>query len=662
MSDHDAFLRARLAAMTPDERAAYEANRDQILAGIAATVAIPKRMPIDPAARVVRVGDVQHERVRWLWRNRIPFGKLFTLDGMPGLGKSTVTLDLAARVSTGQPMPGETTGWPAAGVVLLSAEDGIADTIRPRLEAAGADLSRIVVFDDVDGGPEAGWRPPIIPDDLGTLADIVRSEQAGLVIIDPLFAFLSAANDSYRDQDIRRALHLVKLLAESTGAAVGVVRHPTKGSAGASSIYAGGGSIGVVGAARVGLFMGRDPEDETRSILAVAKSNLGPIPPSLELRLTEHPKLAVAQVEWVGESALSADQLNGVTRQTPRDEVAGEILRLLSGSPRMKQAEIIRALGRPEKDRTVRRALEGLVKEGDLDHESDGGTYGVPPATLARAGDTEQTTLLLGKPKWHLPPQGCHPPTVPPRTRRPRMPCHPRCTAPEPRRDAAAQTQRRPSSPQRLPPLGLPGRTGRPAALPPPRRPRRPPQVPTGRHRRPDRARHAIVTTAATRCIVRCTPRKQGARPGGRHFPLRRRRPPDKRRGYMPTKTAPVDPRDLILQAAEAITDASDCRGDDDDRLGLMYAIEREWDATDRRFVAARALIDHDRSLGGRYPLLSEAMGLLVQITDQTEDAILSLDDIMREDLVQTATELRTALDRLDGIVAAATAVPLLRA
>jgi hypothetical protein len=129
----------------------------------------------------------------------------------------------------------------------------------------------------------------------------------------------------------------------------------------------------------------------------------------------------------------------------------------------------------------------------------------------------------------------------------------------------------------------------------------------------------------------------------------------------MTPTTAPVDPRVLILQAAEAIERDSDCQGDDDTRLGLMYAIERQWDATDSRFTAAHALIEHDRFVNDeRQPVYAEALGLLVQITDQAEDAILGLDNICREDLLQTAAELRAAYERLGEIIHAVTAVPLL--
>ena len=224
--------------------------------------------------RSVRLSQVERARTEWLWRNRVPFGKVVTLDGMPGLGKSTVTLGITARASTGRPMPGEyEAAEPIEGVVLLSAEDGIGDTILPRVEAAGGDLSRVVVIDEVDDGE--GRRPPVIPDDLAALRQEVIGQEARLVIVDPLFAFLSSDSDAYRDQDVRRVLHLVKLLAEETGAAVMIVRHPTKGARGGSAISTRGGSIGVVGAARVGLFMGRDPEDDERVILAIAEEQSG---------------------------------------------------------------------------------------------------------------------------------------------------------------------------------------------------------------------------------------------------------------------------------------------------------------------------------------------------------------------------------------------------
>ncbi|MDQ6617392.1 MAG: AAA family ATPase [Actinomycetota bacterium] len=260
-----------------------------------------------PRPVLVRVADVQPEAVDWLWPGRLPLGKVTVLDGDPGLGKSTLTLDVAARLTTGSPMPdGHRLDGPS-GAVILSAEDGIGDTIRPRLEAAGADLGRVFVLDaiaDPDGPP----RPPSLPGDMAAVAEAVALAGASLVVIDPLMAFLHAAVNSYRDQDVRRALHPLKVLAEQTGAAVVLVRHLNK-SAGTTAVYRGGGSIGIIGAARLGLLVAADPDDPERRILAVAKSNLAVIPPSLAYRLVTDEAHGVARIAWEGTSAHTADAL-----------------------------------------------------------------------------------------------------------------------------------------------------------------------------------------------------------------------------------------------------------------------------------------------------------------------------------------------------------------
>jgi hypothetical protein len=114
-----------------------------------------------PGPRVVRIADVVRVPLEWLWPSRIPAGKLTILDGDPGLGKSTISIDLAARVSTGRPFPGETTGRAPAGVVLLSAEDGLADTIRPGVEAAGGDPARIVAMTEMVDSNGVGRQPSL---------------------------------------------------------------------------------------------------------------------------------------------------------------------------------------------------------------------------------------------------------------------------------------------------------------------------------------------------------------------------------------------------------------------------------------------------------------------------------------------------------------------
>ena len=187
---------------------------------------------------VVSLAEVVPEAVRWVWPGRVPLGKLTLLDGDPGVGKSAVLLDVAARVSRGGAMPDGTRGdvGGPAGVVLLTTEDGLADTVRPRLEAAGADLARVVAVTGIPGGQGQGPRPVVLPRDWLEVARVVARNRARLVIIDPLMAYLDGMVNAYRDQDARQALLPLSTLAEHTDAAIVVVRHLTK-SAGGSACW-----------------------------------------------------------------------------------------------------------------------------------------------------------------------------------------------------------------------------------------------------------------------------------------------------------------------------------------------------------------------------------------------------------------------------------------
>ncbi len=255
---------------------------------------------------LLRLADVEPRPVSWLWPGRIPLGKLTVLDGDPGLGKSTLSLDLAARVSRGACMPDGAPGV-SGGVLLLSAEDAADDTIVPRLIAADAELAWIAQVPAVMGSD--GESPPVLPLDTPALEQAITDlgTQVRLVVIDPLVAFLSEGVNSWRDQDVRRALHALARFAEMSGAAVLVIRHLTKAN-GTPALYRGGGSIGIIGAARAGLLVARDPEDPMRRVLAATKMNLAPEPCSLGFRLEaagkQHPRIV-----WSGESPHKADVL-----------------------------------------------------------------------------------------------------------------------------------------------------------------------------------------------------------------------------------------------------------------------------------------------------------------------------------------------------------------
>src|SRR5215211_3368779 len=251
------------------------------------------------------LADVRPERVEWLWPRRVPRGKITVLEGDPDNGKSVLTTDLAARVTAGKRLP-DGTPTEAAGVVIVSAEDGAADTVRPRFDAAGGDPTRARLLGDEE--------PFVIPDDIPRLERAVEQIGAALVVIDPIMAFLSGDVNSNRDQDVRRALTPLKQMAERTGAAVILVRHLNK-TPGGNPLYRGGGSIGIIGAARSGMIVGRHPDNDELRVLAGQKNNLSLAPESLAYRI-ETADNGAARIVYEGVSEATAGQL----LRAPADE------------------------------------------------------------------------------------------------------------------------------------------------------------------------------------------------------------------------------------------------------------------------------------------------------------------------------------------------------
>ena len=261
-------------------------------------------------AVITWAADVTPTRVRWLWPGRIPYGKLTILDGDPGESKSTLTLALASLASRGAPMPLSGMSGPQAPIttILLSAEDGMDDTITPRLLAHGADTTRVAHLDAIRL-PDAPERPWELPGDIQHLSDLIEELDAKLVVIDPLMAFLGGDVKSGIDHDVRRALHPLAQAAERTGAAIVVVRHLNKGSG--AAIGRGGGSMGIIGAARSGLLIAHDPNDETRGrrVVAGTKNNLMEMPQSIQYHLAYNAEYDCATVVWDGYSHHTCDTL-----------------------------------------------------------------------------------------------------------------------------------------------------------------------------------------------------------------------------------------------------------------------------------------------------------------------------------------------------------------
>jgi hypothetical protein len=232
----------------------------------------------------ISAAEIELKPIEWLWPGRIPANAITVLAGDPGLGKSLLTVDLAAQLTRGLLAPRP------SNVVMLTAEDSLAHVVRPRLEVANADIERVHFGSIERDGIETSI---LLPDDVEDLAKLVCEKQAKLVVIDPLMAHLSGAIDSWKDQKVRQALSPLHRMAEHAGTAVLVVAHLNKGQS-TDPLQRLGGSIGIPAAARSVLLLGRDPEDADgdRRVLAHAKSNVGPLAPSLAF--------AIAQVELAG--------------------------------------------------------------------------------------------------------------------------------------------------------------------------------------------------------------------------------------------------------------------------------------------------------------------------------------------------------------------------
>jgi hypothetical protein len=262
-------------------------TREDLLALVRAT---PRFIPVDAASLpphdisvprpvLVRLADVQPEPLTWIWPGRLAAGKLALLVGDPGLGKSWISLDVAARLSAGLAWP-DGGSAPAGPVLLLSAEDGLADTIRPRLDALGADVTQVHHLAVLR---TAERERAVQLTDVAALERAIRETHARLMIIDPTSAYLGST-DSHRDAEVRGLMAPLAALAERTGAAILGIMHLAKDRQ-QPAIYRAVGSIAFAAAARLVLAVAADPDREGRRIVAPVKSNLSTAPAALAYSL-----------------------------------------------------------------------------------------------------------------------------------------------------------------------------------------------------------------------------------------------------------------------------------------------------------------------------------------------------------------------------------------
>lgn len=218
--------------------------------------------------------DVEAEPVRWLWPGRIAIGKLTLVSGDPGLGKSFLTVDLAARVSMGTNWP-DGTPAPRGSVIFLNAEDDAADTIRPRLDAAGADVAKVWTLDATARRDEEGEyeRGVDLAADLDVLeAAFLRAPDCRLLIVDPISAYCGRT-DSHKNAEVRSLLRPLGDLAAKHNVAIVAISHLRKGDG--AAIYRSMGSMAFTAAARAAFAVCRDPDDDGRRLFLPVKNNLG---------------------------------------------------------------------------------------------------------------------------------------------------------------------------------------------------------------------------------------------------------------------------------------------------------------------------------------------------------------------------------------------------
>ena len=257
---------------------------------------------IEPNLKLINMESVEVEQIEWLLYPFVPYGKVTIIQGDPGEGKTTMVLQMIAKLTTGEKVlpdnteseAGEKEKTEPVNVIYQTAEDGLGDTIKPRLLAAGADCSKVLVIDD-------GEEPLTMLDN--RLEEAIVQTKARLVVLDPIQGFLGAEVDMHRANEIRPLMKRVSTLAEKYHCAIILIGHMNKNSNGKSS-YRGLGSIDFQAAARSVLIVGRVKEEPDVRVVCHVKSSLAPAGKPIAFRLDKDNGF-----EWIGEYDISVDDL-----------------------------------------------------------------------------------------------------------------------------------------------------------------------------------------------------------------------------------------------------------------------------------------------------------------------------------------------------------------
>lgn len=289
----------------------------------------------EPNLKLINMEQVEVEKIDWLLYPFIPFGKVTIVQGDPGEGKTTMVLQIIAKLTKGEAVLPSGSDEPAleaktvdlepVNVIYQTAEDGLGDTIKPRLFSAGADCSRVMVIDDND-------QALTMMD--ARLEEAIIKTKARLVVLDPIQGFLGAAVDMHRANEIRPLMKRVAVLAEKYHCAIILIGHMNKNSNGKSS-YRGLGSIDFQAAARSVLIVGRIKDEPEIRVVCHVKSSLAPEGKSIAFRLDKD-----TGFEWIGEYDISADDLLSGDNRGKKIHAAKEFLQEVLASGSVAQTKV----------------------------------------------------------------------------------------------------------------------------------------------------------------------------------------------------------------------------------------------------------------------------------------------------------------------------------
>ncbi len=363
-----------------------------------------------------RLADIQARPVCWLWPGRIARGKLTIIAGNPGLGKSQVTASIAAVVTTCGRWPVDRQQCKIGNVLFLSAEDDAADTLRPRLEAAGADLRLVHVVEGVVAGyTQDGSRKDrtfSLEKDLQALeSKLAELRDVATVVIDPISAYLGDV-DSHKNADVRSLLAPLSELAARHNTAIIGISHLNK-AGGAQALMRVTGSLAFVAAARAAYLVTADLQDKMRRLFLPMKNNLGPDAAGLAFRIepatlsSPAGALETSRVSWESEpvpitadEAMQAEQHPGSTNAL---EAAEDWLReTLANGPVavLGVVDAARADGIAEK--TLRRASKALRIQKDKESMEGGWWWSLPPKMAKSAEDAQGSDVAIFDKNGHL--------------------------------------------------------------------------------------------------------------------------------------------------------------------------------------------------------------------------------------------------------------------